>query len=184
MRRKPLDPRLCFPWQGSPEKWSRKWIGKHFWRVRHVLCTPEDALQQCAMVYVRVVNKYAETVDNRAWMMSLYMRAIMHEWHTLSDRDTASRDFLVEMPEDPAQAGMLEPCEVGAGPLAAALAGASAELREALTLALNAPAELFELIFGRDQEKPDDALVNRRWRRSARITRDVDLLAELREMLE
>jgi hypothetical protein len=176
--RKTVDYRKLYPWEGAFQNWSRAWVRKHHWRVATLIGSEEDALQECAVVFTRCLNNYAQKIDNPAWLMGLYKVAIVNQWNTFAEADRRLR-----MSRDPEYlAPMIEASprvDVNCGPLAASLHSASAELRQVLTMIASAPTDLLDLIFA--PRTPE--LVNRQLRRMCRISRDVDLLSELREVV-
>lgn len=170
-RRKP-PVGLVVQWQGPFENYARKWISKHHWRVAATLGDREDALQECAMIFVRCLNHYRHRVDNPAWFMALYKIALVNDWNTLAARDGKARALAMPDPDTV--------ITHNDGPLLATLRGASAELRTVLGLIAAAPHEVLEVIFA----KGDDAHVNARLKRWGRISAlDVNLVGELRELL-
>lgn len=169
-----LQKRMAFPWEGTFEKWSRVWVRKHYWRVRGVLPSEEDALQHCAMVFTRCLNAYADKIDNAAWLMGLYKVAVANEWNRLAVKDGRHRELhdIAEPPPLVETTG-----EYQAGPL---LSSIGSELREAVTLLLNAPCEVIEALRG----ATTDAQFDRRASFLLGLPRKRKLRAELRELLD
>jgi hypothetical protein len=162
-------------WTGVFETWSRAWVSKHFWRVQHMLPDEQDALQECALVWSKCARAYTGKVDNPAWFMALFKTSVARHWITLSNRDSeAPERFTIEQePED----FLALQAEHSAGPLAAALAGASAELRQFIVLIASSPAEMLGMLL----EPGPDAEMGRRIRRLTGIYGD--LIGELRGIL-
>jgi hypothetical protein len=178
--RKRLDKRRLYRWEGAFENWSRGWVAKNFWRVRATLQSEEDALQECAAIWVRCVNLYADKIDNPAWLMALYKTAVHNSWNTYARKDGDFRT--TREPELLAQhSHFRDMTDHSSGPLAAKLAGASAELREVLALLFNAPAEALQAIFA------DDApnwRVNVKLRSYCGLSPEAAPLEELKNLLD
>lgn len=174
---------MAFSWRGTFENWSKAYVAKNFWKVRNLFQTEEDALQECALIFTRCLNYYADKVDNPAWLMSLYKVAVINDWNTFARRDADMRsviDFRISSDEEREDAAPLPvPTDSNQGMLAVRLAEASTELRAALTLLAKAPTEVLMTIFKDDAR----ANVNRRLRRFCNIQSKVDLLGQLREIL-
>lgn len=178
IQRAALDRRMLFSWNGAFENWSRAYVAKNFWRVRSLFGSEEDAVQECAVIFTRCLNYYADKVDNPAWMMALYKRAVANDFHTFALKDQQARS--VGTPLADPDATLPEIPDYSAGPLFAQLAvDASGELRQVLTMIANAPAEMLEIIFASRSE----AAINRRLRRICRLPENRDLLGELRALL-
>lgn len=163
---------VVFDWKGPFENWSRGFVARNFWRVRALFLDEEDALQECALIFVRCCNTYAGKVDNPRWLMALFKRAVSNDWHTFSQKDTHLRELPIPDEE--------EGYDYNAGLLLAAIDQGSPELKTALNAILVAPAELLSLVF------VDDDLVklNRRVKRFFGITKcPRDIISELREIL-
>lgn len=175
--RRPLDRKKLFVWKGTFENWSRAWVRKHAWRVRHVFGSEEDALQECAYVFSYCLNKYSATVDNAAWMMRLYKLVLVSHWNDASEKDRKIR--ISRDPENLAHLIELAPqCEVNYGPTLVTWNSASAELRHAITIIADAPSELLEIIFS--SRSPE--ITNRQLRRLCKIDGSPDLVGELRAL--
>lgn len=186
--RRPLPPRVArmrpsptayFHWDGTFESWSRQWVHKNHWRVRTLFPTKEDALQECGLLWTMVRNKYAATIDNPAWLMSLYKITVVREWHTYASKDTDMRNT---SSYDPSDMAMLDTrSDYNAGELLASLAQLSEAAQKALTLLAVAPPELLAIIFADSSWEK----IERRLQRLARIRNsgDAHVIAELREAL-
>ena len=173
-----MDRRRAFTWEGPFENWARAYVKKNFWRVRTSMGSEADALQECGVVFARCINRYAASVDNPAWMMSLFKMSVANEFHSIAVKDgqlRQSRD-----PERLAQhASMLPTSTVNHGPLLVRWAQASAELQQVIKVIADAPAELLEMMFANN----DKLQTNRRLRRLCGIKANVDLLGEMHELL-
>jgi len=179
-RYKPKKRAVIYPWAGAFEGYARNWVRKNFWRVREVCITEEDALQDCAMVFARVSNKYAALVNDPSWMMALYKQALANHFHNLSTAATSRRGR--EVLPDPEHE--VVSIDYSYGPLAAAVAGASDAAKAVLASVASAPAEFLTLLLGRDDQTLTDAQLDNRWRRLLRISGGSgSIVAELRALL-
>lgn len=174
MQRKELTPPLegKVQWPGVFEGYARKWVSRHFWRVRASLGSEEDALQECALIYVRCYNYYKWKVDNAAWFMSLYKLALVNDWNTLSVADSR---FRATVP--PPSVDTIEP---PSGMLAARLHSASDELKHVLSVISEAPAELLGMMLGSTSERINNRTLCR-W--SGIRHGEANILGELRDLL-
>lgn len=164
-----------FEWGDVFESWSRQFVRRQFWRVQATFITEEDALQECAAVFIHCRNKYAGRIREPRHMMSLYQTALTRTWNSLSARDPGYRtsEFNPDLHTH-------NESEEGGGMLAVLFAQCDSELRD-LTLAIvNAPAELLAIVF-RDN---DTSMITRRLSRMFRIKAGKrDLVAELHDLL-
>lgn len=175
-----------FNWGGAFEGYARGFVRRNFWRVRELLGTEEDALQECALIFVRCKNLYEGKVDNDAWFMSLYKRALALEWITMSGKDSRIRS--VPVPED------AQGIDHNVGELSAAIAGGSAELKRLFSVLANAPSEFLSLMFNKAElvmsDNPSIAQeasvkLNRRLRRLLGIKNaSADIVSEMRAILD
>ncbi len=132
------------PWQGTFEDWSRKWVKANFWRVRHLFLQQSDALQECALIFCRVANRYGNKVDNPRWFMALYKTAVHNNWIVFSLRDYNMRVAIQEAAERQYADG--EGVDFNLGPALVRLKEAKPELRQALMILGSAtPSEVREL---------------------------------------
>jgi hypothetical protein len=116
----------------------------------------EDALQQCGVVFARCLRLYNRRsaqsgwgrVDNAAWFMALFKRALANEFNTLSRNigrsHRAELEAAAEMRQRPGTRVERNP-----GPL---LAGLSDELRQVLRVLAVAPSEFLQMLL----REPDD----------------------------
>lgn len=169
-----------YQWTGPFEGWARWWVSRHFWRVRHLFQTPEDALQECAVVFVRCVNKYADTVDEPRWMMALFKTSVANAWAKFSVRDREQREALAEaegrmMGDAPLAGGAAH----SAGPLLAALSLAPIEAVKALHVMAQAPQEVLDMLL----EEPSRDRQNSILRRWCRLPKGTDVLGLIQSSL-
>jgi hypothetical protein len=172
-------------WGGTFEAWAKNYVNDNLWRVDKLFMF-EDALQECALIFVRVARHYEDRIDNPAWLMSLFRIAVVNDFHTLARRNQRI---------DEAEAAAAELYEEGvdhpAGPLMALLNKASAELREVLRVIAVGPSELISLMLDgtaepRESVEPaaNEAAMSRSLCRLARVKNvRSDLLSELRALL-
>jgi len=166
-------------WDGVFVSWTRLYVNQHFWRVRRIYGSKEDAMQECALIFVKCRALYRNTVDNPKWFMSLYQTAVRNSWHDASISDTAIRENIVEYRSIEEIDTRIE--DNNLGPIIAQLSSARHEVQDVLTLFANAPAELLNAIFSTKSK----AALNRKLLRFAGInkTNNVDVLSALRENL-
>ncbi len=168
-----LDSRQLYQWRGPFELWARSWVRRHYWRVRNVLPSEEDALQECAVVFVRCVNKYADTVDEPRWMMALFKTSVANAWNRLSCRDSEERAALEQY------GGTAATSEYAEGPLAAKLAWMPHEAMKVLCVMAQAPQEMLDLLL----EEPSREVQNGILRRWCRLPKGTDVLGLLQSSL-
>lgn len=164
-------------WNAAFEGWSRNFIRRNHWRVAAIL-EPEEAVQECALVFARCADRYAGKVDNPAWFMSLFQRAVGNHFNNLAlsnERAARAAAAIAELPNP-------NHIEWNNGPLLTALGEASEELRQVLVLALvKAPHELARLMLGGPRSDP--AAWSRSLCRWARLPVRNDLIRELKKLL-
>lgn len=134
-------------WEGAPRKYAQRVIRKQLWRIA-TTCDFDDAMQEAYLVYLRCARKYAYRVDNEAWFMALYKSALSRELVNLANDDTAYREVITLVDpcgDDATMIDLLAGSEDGEGELAVTLRWAPDEVREVLTLLLNAPTELLRV---------------------------------------
>jgi len=167
-------PPVLYQWKGPFEGWSRNWVRKHYWRVRSVLGSEEDAMQECALVFARCVARYGATVNNPAHMMALFKVSVAREFHTLAAQDGADRAYASEVQEE---------TDFNAGPLLAAVSQASEEAQAVIRAVSTAPAAFLALLLDVSGSEDSDAALNRRFRRLLRLKSAHDVVGELRALL-
>lgn len=179
-----LDPRPRFEWGGVFEGYARSFLVKNAWRTKLIIGDTEDALQECAIVFLRCCKTYEGQLRHPAQMMAIYKRALANEWNTLSRKDTARREIPIPEPA--------ELIDYNQGFLLAALSEASASVQSLCKILGDAPAEFLALMFGSEgepQETPEavahrDTLMNRRVKRLLGISDpSADVIGELRALL-
>lgn len=101
---KPFEP----VWERSAyEKWTKGFVFKNHWRVKHIFPTQDDAVQECAAIFVICRNKYQNSINrdpdyqgdrlmNDKWFMTLYMRSVSNKWCRFAQWDARERDLWLE----------------------------------------------------------------------------------------
>jgi hypothetical protein len=178
-------------WPGVYENWSKAWVRENFWRVEHAFGSRNDALQQCAVVFAKCLKLYSQTVDNEAWFMALFKRAIIHHWLHHAKRATERRPLMLPAGTRSKVASRyngepLEPLiEPESGAVVEIWESASPELRVGLKLLAEAgPSAIAVILDGEDDRYHSDVVLNRRWQRFAHIHSDRNIVTELRALLE
>jgi len=162
-----------FEWGGIFEQWARGFVRRNFWRVASIFMTEEDALQECAVVFVVCRNKYTGLIREAKHMMALYKTALTRAWHSFAVRDPHYRTELSETIE-------ITEIDYNHGPLATLLTQVDGELRAAIVAIINAPDEFLSMIF----EGGNTKQITRRLSRMFRIKAgERDLITELRDLL-
>jgi hypothetical protein len=181
-------PTLQVEWPGVFENWSHAWVQRNYWKVREHFPTREDAMAHCALIWTRCLRRYEYSVDNPAWFMSLFQRAVANDWTTYAAKSTHQRGLIVDQQrfargreeEDESWADRVGPTEDSQGYLLTLLGEASEELKQVLKMLANAPAESLEILFS--PASPE--ALNRTWKRWAKIQApSKDVVAELRSLL-
>lgn len=150
----------------------------NLWKVRHALGDFDDGLQQCALVFVRCNTRYEKQVNDPAWFMALFKRAVQNEFITLANKDSRLRSAVITRHGVP-DAEALESVLL-------ASASMSTELRSVVSMIANGPREMLELLCdcrpgpGIDE---DDA-IDQRWRRISKAHKHQHLVRELKDLLE
>ena len=140
--------------------------------------TSQQAWDQCTWDHMMLGTSKIRPVDNPAWFMSIYKRALSNEFHYYAEHCRLQREAQGEYAhEDHERQGDVDH---NLGGLALLLAGASEELREVLRVVAAAPGELLELLL----EPGDDEGWSRRLARLCRISNPSSgVVAELRQLL-
>ena len=189
---------MTIKWGSAYEQYARRWVRSNQWRVINTIGGAEDCLQECALVFVKVSNRYPNA--NNAQFMALYKVSLINHWATLSTKDHLSNwryshlkfnnlktatqvvNEFREQDTDTACAPEVnspEPTTYPDASLAVAYGEASAEVREFFRLLNNAPADFLQLVFAID----DDASINRFIQRILRLGADRNVVSELRCLL-
>ena len=175
-------PTLQVEWPGVFENWSHAWVQRNYWKVREHFPTREDAMAHCALIWTRCLRRYEYSVDNPAWFMSLFQRAVANDWTTYAAKSTRQRGLLVSArsEKDAEMREALGPTEDSQGYLLTLLGEASDELKQDLKVLANAPAESLDILFSSTSSEG----LNRTWKRWAKVRAPgKDVVAELRSLL-
>jgi hypothetical protein len=171
--RKPLirkEP-LIVPWAGVFVGYARQWVARNHWRVAAELGDTNDSLQECGLIFARCLRKYEYRVDNAAWFMALYKRALYGSWNTYARKATRYREICAAEPFD----------VVGwqNGPVCAAIAQCSIEAQHVMSMLAEAPQDMVTAIFAPCNPKVVDARL-RKW---FVLPNEVDFMTELHGLL-
>jgi len=167
---------IIFEWNGVFENWSRKFVKRNFWRVAAIFQTEEDALQECAAIFIKCRNRYIGRVVEARHMMALYQTALNRSWNTFSSRDPHFRVVFAEREE----MSIDEPETAWDMKLSKLLSEVDAELKVAIIAIIEAPDEFLSIIFKGDDTKK---ITNRLSRMFGIRAGDRDLVVELRSLL-
>jgi hypothetical protein len=131
-------------WRGPFEGWAKRWVAENYWRVQNHVGSPEDALQECALIFTYCIKYYGETVDNPAWFMALFKISVQRRWCSYSLCDHRRRDGVDTLANEMENAiEQDDGYAVAAADLNSQISG---ELRHFVDILLNAPREVFEII--------------------------------------
>jgi hypothetical protein len=176
-----------FPWPGPFEPWAKQYVRRNFWRVKYVFLTREDALQQCALIFVECLKLYEQTAENDAHMMALFKRSVANHWNKHSKRDGNKRKVGLEMTDKRMEAYERTNVELPTINITMIWTAASSELKEVLTLISNGPADVLDILLtdtfvGHNQAQRLRRL-NRVWHHFVGIKGRSNLVRELRLLL-
>lgn len=186
---KSLPPPYRPAWPGTFEKWATGFVKRNHWRVQNYVGGEDDALQECGIVFARCSNKYGDVVDNDAWFMSLYMRAVSNYWCRLAERDGQVRQLTPFSVDDNVPEHDIDRVQywqtvravvVNEGPFRVTLVEASRELSHFMRSIIRAPTDVLEFVLA---PHPDKDAVNARLNRMfGRGEKPSDLLGQLGEL--
>lgn len=83
--------RIEVEWDGTFENYARKVIRSNLWRVRRVM-DKEDFVQEAALLFYYMLDRYGDTVDSPQHFMGLYKTALDRQIHDLSKKSTKVRE--------------------------------------------------------------------------------------------
>ena len=171
--------RLPPKWPGVFENYARNWVNRNYWRVRNVFDSKEDALAGCALTFARCLKYYAETVENDAWFMALYKRALVNDWNTFSAKDGKRRNIVSATFDTTSDhyAVSHNLIDQNCGPALVWVKQASSDIQAVLDVLAKADPELTQYIF-----EGEAFSVNRRLCNLAGI-REFDALAAVHNLL-
>lgn len=164
-------------WKDPYRGWAMKWINSNYWKVARYFGSREDAVQECALLYMRVVRHYSGKPLARAHLMALYKTTVFRAWMHYAKSDTKLEDIELFEGTDYAVDRLLAlPDQT----LYAALCAASWQLQFVLEVIAQAPAELLQLMLAPGPK----AKMNKRWKEAAKLRTHKDLVGELRRVLK
>ena len=180
-----------WPWKGTFEKWSHAFVHRNYWRVKHVCPSHEDAVQTCALIFSECVSRYGSKVDNPAWLMALYSRSVINHWHRMSLLDQRRREHewlradiignkddygFDDRPDELCFPNEIVPPDAS---LVDTMLSFPAEIRHVLTVLLQSPGEVLDMLIEGKSEKLDNLAI----RRFFGISSEVNILEEIRRGL-
>jgi hypothetical protein len=130
-------------WPGPWEKWARSYSARHLWRVASVIGNDiEDAIAECALVYVECRLRYGTRVNSPAHFCALYKLCVSSWFNTLSTMDTRLRhaNNAQILPEEPIE----EPDEII--DFRMKMENTSSEIRDIVNIFCNTPTEFMEVL--------------------------------------
>jgi DNA-directed RNA polymerase specialized sigma24 family protein len=175
-------------WGGTYEAWARRYVQQNLWRINK-LHTREDALQECAVIFLRCARLYQETDKmNPRWFGSLFRIAVVNDFNTFARRNRRMTEAEAQAAQDYASHHHIE---LSDGPLLALINKGSEELKTVLRVINDAPSELLNIMLDVAAELresaeplPQEAAFSRSLCRLARVKNvRSDLLSELRLLL-
>lgn len=138
-------------WDGPFENYARSFSKRNYWRVKHVLPSEEDTVQECGVIFVRCSNRYFGVVDNAAWFMGVYKVALVNQFNVFAVKDGQRRQVEVDPSPDPDYSHPVS-VDHNLGPLGHELRAYKHEIREVLTVLANAPRDAIASIMGSSSE--------------------------------
>ena len=124
-------------WDGPVAGYAHNFTSKNYWRVSRIM-EMEDTRQEAYVVFLKVKKAYGSKIDNGAWFMSLYKRALSNRFNDLSDKNTAvSAEAMGAIVPDSKT--------LDRSLLMTMIEEAPEEVKSVLSLFLEAPKELLDL---------------------------------------
>lgn len=158
------DPAFTGPIEGYVSNFLRT----NYWRVKHTL-EYDDCKQEAALVFLQVKVAYPQ-IDTPQHFMALFKTSWYRHFTDLSNRDSQSRTIVYESCCCNSDDEVVQLDVVGdldnAGMLTLMIEQAPADIKQILTLFLNAPTELLEAATtcwrGNGKYRPEgNAMINR-----------------------
>jgi hypothetical protein len=193
-------------WTGVYENYARAFVRKHHWRVRNIIATQDDYMQECAMVFAYCKDKYVTNpdpsakygrVDTPQWFMSIYQRALLTHRTRAQERDIHYRDVV-----DTTASTMRESSDGNAvdirdntadpasneGVMVAALKQASAEVLDVIAVLASAPEETIKMLLdGVDKgavfQWRHRRIINARLRKLCGLPKGIDFIKQLSDLV-
>lgn len=134
---------------GPIEGYVVNYLRANFWRVKNSM-EYEDMLQEAHVVYLRLAQKYHD-IDTPQHFMALFKTAWSNHFVDISRKDTNSRLMMYEnqfADNDDVLSNFLSSVvgdQSNTGHLVVMIKQAPAEVRQVLSLFINAPTEILEL---------------------------------------
>lgn len=168
--------------------WTASYVKKNLWKVASARGDFDDLMQDCWIVFHRCRTKYSGIVDNPAWFMSLYKRAIACEFIDMAKDATNNRHEIVMSNVGALNEDGTTSFDLGEvvgelsneGEMRVMIRQAPSEVRAVLAIMLNAPLEVLEML----QEAFKTGAcskVNRRLCMFIGIEEETDLLGRVRD---
>lgn len=182
IRRRPLPNRFQPDLTHVVARWTRKWVDRNYWRVRHIIDSKEDAYQECMVILSICYDRYVRhgKVNNQKWFESLYIRSVINAWNSWSRVDEQERSVVahdVELPEVLGQS-------YNAGPAAVMLRELSTDARIVLETMMDAPIHVIDFILAGITGNAHHNVYNRRLLiLSRQPTSAADVLKEITDLV-
>jgi len=172
---------MQFQWEGVVEDWTNKFVAKNLWRITRWGAF-EDAVQQCAVIFVNCNNLYGSTVDNLRWFMALYKISVRRHFHSLALRNAKRRNaeavYAAENPEQTASLSNVLTAQLSMSP----------ELEAVIRIIADAPREILEALLedGRTlrASRGRTKMLNHHWQDVLGFSCSNDLVAEIVQLLK
>jgi hypothetical protein len=174
-------------WKGAFQHYAYRYAAANYWRVRHVVDSPEDAAQECAVQFCKLCQLFGDSgVDNVRWFMALYKKMLAQAFTNMA-RSNRRHAMALDIVKHRGWAtggwdGRAEPNHIPAK-----LVRASPELKTVLHAIDVAPYDLLDLFLPLPQLRFSaemERAISRSWCRLARVGRvREDLVTELRGLL-
>lgn len=161
-------------WVGSSyQRWAYKYLNNNLWRIQHRIGSLQDALQEAAIEFILVKNdpKIMSRINSPQQFMSYYQRSLMSLVTNISLKDSRSRATLKKIKytyTQPDKRDLMEDKDViginasfdrsvvyrcvqdpivrSDAELNVILNESSSELKQVLTILINSPVEIMEML--------------------------------------
>jgi hypothetical protein len=155
MKRKVLKKKWTPVYEGPIQGFVKNHLKKNFWRVSSYM-DYEDLLQDSYVIFLKLRDRYT-TVDDPRWFMSLFMRSFSNHVINLSKKRTLNSlevldcEFFTEGEEDFSILSTAVGERDNLGYYETVLSQAPPEIRSALSILINCPTEIWDLIVSGDR---------------------------------
>lgn len=167
------------------DKWTHKWVNRHYWRVRHIVDSEEDAYQECMVVLSKCYDRYVRhgRVNNQKWFESLYMTSVINRWNNMSRLDERERSLVVSTVDaDPPND--IDSVSYNDGPAYVSWCELSAEARIVLETMMDAPMAVIDFVMSGIIGNSHHKVYNRRLLiLSRQPNSDADVLQEITDLV-